>query len=146
MNKGFRLRSLFEDFRVRCFLKSFDLPFRQHVSINACFSIAAACGKLIATLMFMFVVLSFTSFDQAKLTLRRLSYKNDTLSVILFFGAALEYSILAVMLFNWTFPEMGYEALLNHFGCFIFATAGFLALAILAAQYKGTEIFPLYLW
>lgn len=78
--------------------------------------------------------------------LNRMSYKRDTISVILFFGTAFEYLILAVMLFNWTFPYMGYKALLNHFGCFIFATAGFLALIILATQYKGTAVLHLSLW
>lgn len=43
---------------MRCSLKGLDLPFRQYVFINACFSIAAACGKLAAALMLMFAVLS----------------------------------------------------------------------------------------
>lgn len=113
---------------------------------NAYFSITAACGKFAAALMLMFAILSFRSCGQAKLMLNRMSYKSGATSVILFFGTAFEYSILAVMLFNWTFSQMGYKALLNHFGCFIFATAGFLALAILTAQCKGTAVFDLYLW
>lgn len=47
---------------MRRFVKSIDLPFRQHVLANAYFSIATACGKLAAVLMLMFVVSSLRSF------------------------------------------------------------------------------------
>lgn len=76
----------------------------------------------------------------------RMSYESENLSVVYLCGSAFEYLILACMVSNWTFPKIGYKALLSHSGCFTFATVGLLVLAILASFHKQTGTFLLFLW
>lgn len=68
------------------------------------------------------------------------------MSEMIYFDALVEYMILTLMLFKWTFLVLRWEALLNHFGCFIFAASGLLTLVILLSFYHGTETHSLCLW
>lgn len=145
MNGGFHWRFPLKSLSFQHYLAGDDLPFRRHVATNACFSITAAATKLTAALMLTSANPLYTPFNHIALTWNRLSYRPETMRVVLLSTTTLEYSILAFLILSWTFPRLGYKALSSHLGCFVFATVAYLTIVIASSVSRGTKAFSLCL-